>query len=97
MVIEGANQKIVAAGLFIPISLFFNNNCVKPHLNPPKKEAERTRMRPGREKDVVVNTMRRTPAVMSAMTAISRKEGRSRCKRKAKRSTNMSEEDLHIV
>jgi hypothetical protein len=41
--------------------------------------------------------MRRTPEKMRKMTAISRRENVSSRKRKAKRRTNINDEDLHIA
>lgn len=90
-------QKIVAAGLFIPISRFFNNIWVRPHRRPPRNEADKTRMNPRREKVVVVATMSSTPPVISAITDIRRMEGRSRWRRKAKSRTKVRDEDLTMV
>ena len=52
---------------------------------------------PVRWKAVSVATMRATPAEMRVMTNTRRHENISRRKRKAKKSTKISDEDLHIA
>lgn len=52
---------------------------------------------PAKWKAVSVATMRTTPAEMRVMTNTRRQENSSRRKRKAKRSTKISDEDLHIA
>jgi len=52
---------------------------------------------PVKWKAVSVATMRTTPAEMRVMTNTRRQENISRRKRKAKRSTKISDEDLHIA
>jgi len=52
---------------------------------------------PGRETEVVLKTMRKTPNEIREMTEISRREYFSRWKRKAKRRTKMRVDDLHIA
>ena len=55
------------------------------------------RMKPRVLKAVSPATIMMTPMVMVAMMRISFKEGVSRWKRKAKRRTKASAEDLHIA
>lgn len=52
---------------------------------------------PGILTDVVSNTIRNTPAVIRVITPTRCRENLSRRNRKAKRSTNIRAEDLHIA
>ena len=72
-------------------------SCVKPHRKPEKKAAEMTRMKPSSLNSTSPDTMRMTPNVIVAMMATNRHVGGSRRKRKAKSSTNASEDDLHMA
>lgn len=94
---SGANQYMVANGFDNPILFFFMRVSVNAHLRPDKAEAEKTMTMPGILTEVVSNTMRNTPAVMRVMTPMRWIENRSSRKRKAKRSTNINAEDLHIA
>src|SRR6266850_249901 len=93
----GANQKIVATGLFIPERLSRMIIWVRDHRRPASALAERTRMKPTRTKWVSVATIRSTPIDMRRMTPTRRRENVSKRKKKAKNKTNTSEEDLHMA
>lgn len=93
----GLSRNIVDAGLLKPIFLFWKSTCVKPHRRPPKALALSTNRNPPRTKCVSVATIRRTPLKMSAITPTSRQEKRSRWKRKAKRRTNIRDDDFTIA
>lgn len=74
-----------------------NNTCVNAHLKPPLRLALMTRMKPTRTKCVWVKTIRSTPETMRRITKTRRHDGCSSLKRKAKRRTNIKDEDLHIA
>lgn len=93
----GANQNTVATGLCIPNFLSLSRSCVRDQRRPERALPEITRINPPRTKWVSVATMRTTPDTMSAITPISRKEKISSRKRKAKRRTNTSEDDLTMA
>lgn len=97
MPITGASQYIVAAGLSMPISLFFNKSWVRAHRKPPRPLAVSTRRNPRNIKSVSVATMRRTPENIRKMTATSRIENFSSRNRKANKRTKISDEDLTIA
>jgi hypothetical protein len=86
-----ASQCIVETGVPIPIFRFLNRICVRLHRNPPRADEENTMGIPVKWRVVLVATMRITPA------EVRRQENISRRKRKAKRSTKNSDEDLHIA
>lgn len=64
---------------------------------PDEKAEEMIRTKPSVLKAVSPATIMMTPTVMVAMMRISLREGVSRRKRKAKRSTKAREEDLHMA
>lgn len=71
--------------------------CVSPHRKPEKKAEAMTRPNPSALKAVSPATIITTPTVIVAMMMINLKEGDSRRKRKAKRRTKASADDLHMV
>lgn len=93
----GASQKRVAKGLLRPIVSLSSSICVNAHLNPPKADAVRTSIMPTRWNFVSPETISTRPTVMIEMMPTSRQVGFSRWKRKAKRSTNPREDDLHMA
>lgn len=95
--ITGANQKMVAAGLSMPIFLFFNKSWVKLHRRPPSALAEVTSMNPRIENSVSRATIMRTPITIRIITPTSRSENLSRPKSRANNRTNINEDDLHIA
>lgn len=70
---------------------------VRAQRKPLKNAAEMTRMKPRAEKATSPATIITTPAVIVAMMATRRQDGLSRRKRKAKRRTKASAEDLHMA
>ena len=70
---------------------------MSPQRKPEKKAADMTRIKPSTEKATSPATIIITPMVMVAIIATSRQDGVSRRKRKAKRRTKASEDDLHIA
>lgn len=93
----GVNQKIVAKGLLIPISVLCITSCVNAQRRPPRAEAEKTMMMPGIETVVALKTMRNTPKVMNPITHTRRREYASSLNRNANPRTKIKEEDLHIA
>lgn len=93
----GESQNRVAAGLFIPIFLFFRSTCVRPQRRPDIALALRQSRKPGRTNCVSVATMRTTPMTMSAMTLTRRQENTSNRSKNANNNTKMSDEDLTIA
>lgn len=64
---------------------------------PDEKAEEMIKTNPSALNSVSPATIMMTPTVMAAMIRISLREGVSRRKRKAKRSTKAREEDLHMA
>ena len=63
--IIGANQYIVAAGLFTPTFSSFNSICVKLQRNPPRALPDMTKMNPPGSNRVSDATIMSTPATIS--------------------------------
>lgn len=94
--IIGAKKKMLLNGLLVA-GFRSSKIWVNAQRKPLKKAAEMTRMKPRGEKSTSPLTIMMTPKVIVAMMRTSFKEGDSRRKRKAKRSTKAREEDLHIA
>lgn len=71
--------------------------CVRPHRKPEKKADAMTRINPTALNAVSPATIMTTPTVIVAMITINLTDGVSRRKTKAKRRTNASADDLHMV
>jgi len=97
MPIEGANQKMVDAGLSNPIFLLLSRTCVRLHRRPPRALALMTRIRPSKTKWASVATISTTPAKIRVITAIKRQEKVSRRNRNANSRTNIKDDDLHMA
>ena len=85
----GVIQKMVANGLVRPSSCLIMSEWVSAQRRPPRAEATKTSIAPGRSTAVVLNAMRTTPAVMRPMTETSFHEKASSRNRKAKKRTKM--------
>ena len=94
--IIGARKKILLKGLLVA-GFRRSRICVRAQRKPDEKAEEMIRTKPSVLKAVSPATIMMTPTVMVAMMRISLREGVSRRKRKAKRSTKAREEDLHIA
>ena len=71
--------------------------CVRPHRKPEKKAEAMTRVKPRALNAASPATIMMTPTVMAVMITMSLMDGVSSLNRKAKRRTNASADDLHMV
>ena len=94
---SGQSQNSVAIGFIMPIDFLSSSSCVSDQRRPPHADADSTAIIPKRSNCVSALTIMITPAVMMAMIPTSFHVGFSRWKRKAKRSTKPSEDDLHMA
>jgi hypothetical protein len=92
----GVKRKRVEKGLEVP-GWRRRRIWVRPHRNPEKKAEAITSANPNALKSGSPATIITTPTIIVQMMRISLRDGVSRRKRKANKSTKPKAEDLHMV